>query len=96
MASSRRTRRESDFDDIGRCDFADESEAVQGSVAAEESTAGRPTGSCLLTWLSGSVAEAGWTGGFTHAAVRVELVDDDVEVGQQQVGEVVAEAVAAP
>ena len=30
------TRRESDLDDLGRCECADQSEAVQGSVAAEE------------------------------------------------------------
>ena len=51
--------------------------------------------SWLLTWFSGSVAEAGWTGGSAQAAVVIEMVDDGVEVGQQQVGEVVAEAVAA-
>src|SRR5450830_1560500 len=58
-------------------------------------TAGRRTDSWLLTWLSGSVAEAGWSGGSAQAAVGVEFVDDGVEVGQQKVGEVVAEAVAA-
>src|SRR5476649_408586 len=45
--------------------------------------------------VSGSVAEAGWTGGIAPAAVVIEMVDDGVEVGQQKVGEVVAEAVAA-
>jgi len=95
MASCPRTRRESDVDDVGRCECADQPEAVQGSVAAEESTTGRRTGSWLITWCSGSVAEAGWTGGGARTAVGVELVDGNAEVGQQQVGEVVAEAVAA-
>ena len=86
---------ESDLVDVGRCECPDQSHAVQGSVAAEENTAGRRTDSWLLTWFSGSVAEAGWTGGSAQAAVVIEMVDDGVEVGQQKVGEVVAEAVAA-
>ena len=73
MTPRPRTRRESDLDDLGRCECADQSHAVQGSVAAEENTAGRRTDSWLLTWLSGSVAEAGWTGGSAQAAVGVSL-----------------------
>ena len=38
--------------------------------------------SWLLTWCSGSVAEAGWTGGGAGTAVGVELVDGNAEVGQ--------------
>lgn len=36
MASCPRTRRESDLVDVGRCECPDQSHAVQGSVAAEE------------------------------------------------------------
>jgi len=90
MASCPCTRRESDLVDVGRCECADQSHAVQGSVAAEENTEGRRTDGWLLTWFSGSVAEAGWSGGSAQAALALWAGDDGVEVGQQQVGKVLA------
>lgn len=42
-----------------------------------------------------SVAEPGWPGGCAWAVVLVEVVDGGGEVGEQQLGQVVAEAVAA-